>query len=69
MQATTTNLRHSRLNGKKIFLPLAILLHMLADTFPGLYQRGVVPLWTVEGWAAVWVLVILLIAGKLYSSA
>ena len=56
-------------NGKKIFLPLAILLHMLADTFPGLYQRGVVPLWTVEGWAAVWVLVILLIAGKLYSSA
>lgn len=56
-------------NGKKIFLPLAILLHMLADTFPGLYQRGVVPLWTVEGWAAVWVLMILLIAGKLYSSA
>ena len=56
-------------NGKKIFLPLAILLHMLADTFPGLYQRGVVPLWTVEGWAAVWALVILLIAGKLYSSA
>ena len=37
-------------NGKKIFLPLAILLHMLMDTFPALYQRGVVPLWAVEAY-------------------
>ena len=51
---------------KKAFLPLAILLHMAMDTFPALYQRGVLPLWSVEVWAAVWAAVILLIAGKLY---
>lgn len=53
-------------NGKKAFLPLAILLHMAMDTFPALYQKGVMPLWSVEVWAAVWVAVIVLIAGKLY---
>ena len=53
-------------SGKKRCLPLAILLHMLMDTFPALYQRGVLPLWTVEVWDAVWIAVIVLIAGKLY---
>ena len=53
-------------NGKKIFLPLAILLHMLMDTFPALYQRGVVPLWAVEAWAAFWAGLIVFIAVKLY---
>ena len=53
-------------NGKKAFLPLAILLHMAMDTFPALYQRGVMPLWSVEVWAAAWVAAIVLIAGKLY---
>lgn len=53
-------------NGKKAFLPLAILLHMAMDTFPALYQRGVMPLRSVEIWAAVWVAVIVWIAGKLY---
>ena len=53
-------------NAKKGFLTLAILLHMLADTFPALYQRGVLPLWAVEVWAAVWMAVIAVIAGKLY---
>lgn len=53
-------------NGKKIFLPLAILLHMAMDTLPALYQRGVVPLWSVEVWAAVWAVIIVLIAVKLY---
>ena len=53
-------------NGKKAFLPPAILLHMAMDTFPALYQRGVMPLWSVEVWAAVWVAVTVLIAGKLY---
>ena len=53
-------------NGKKAFLPLAILLHMAMDTFPALYQRGVMPLWSVEVWAAAWVAVTALIAGKLY---
>ncbi len=53
-------------NGKKVFLPLAILLHMAMDTFPALYQRGVMPLWAVEVWAAAWVAAIVLIAVRLY---
>ena len=53
-------------NGKKLYLPLAILLHMLMDTFPVLYQRGVLPLWTVEVWVTIWAVVIVFIAGKLY---
>ncbi len=39
---------------------------MAMDTFPALYQRGVMPLRSVEIWAAVWVAVIVWIAGKLY---
>ena len=53
-------------NAKKICLPMAIVLHMLADTFPALYQRGVLPLWAVEAWGAVWTVVIVFLAGKLY---
>ncbi len=53
-------------NRKKGYLPLAILLHMLLDTFPALYQRDVLPLWTVEVWTAIWAVVIVFIAGKLY---
>ncbi len=51
---------------KKICLPMAVLLHMLMDTFPALYQRGVVPLWAVEVWAVVWAAIVLFIAVKLY---
>ena len=54
------------INAKKGCLPAAIVLHMLMDTFPALYQRGLVPLWAVEVWVAVWTVVIILIAGKLY---
>lgn len=53
-------------NAGKACLPLAILLHMLMDTFPALYQRGLVPLWTVEVWAAAWTVVAVFIAVKLY---
>ena len=53
-------------NAKKVFLPLAVLLHMAVDTFPALYQRGAVPLWSVEVWAAAWTAVIVFIAVKLY---
>ena len=53
-------------NDKKVFLPVAILLHMLMDTFPALYQRGLVPLWSVEVWAAVWTAIVVFIAVKLY---
>ena len=53
-------------NAKKICLPAAILLHMLMDTFPALYQRSVVPLWAVEVWAALWTAIIIFIAVKLY---
>ena len=55
-------------NERKICLPLAILLHMLADIFPALYQRGLFPLWAVEVWVAFWTAVVLFIAGKLYRS-
>ena len=54
------------INAKKSYLPLAILLHMLMDTFPALYQRGVVPLWPVEVWAALCTAVIAFIALRLY---
>ena len=53
-------------NSKKLCLPMAIVLHMLADTFPALYQRSVLPLWAVEIWGAFWAGVIVFIAGKLY---
>lgn len=53
-------------NTKKICLPAAIILHMLMDTFPALYQRGVVSLWAVELWAAFWTAIIVFIAVKLY---
>ena len=54
------------INAKKSFLPAAILLHMLMDTFPALYQRGVIPLWAVEVWGALWTAIIVFIAVKLY---
>ena len=53
-------------NARKICLPLAIMLHMLMDTFPALYQRGLVPLWAVEVWAAVWAVIVVFLAVKLY---
>ena len=54
------------INAKKGCLPAAIVLHMLMDTFPALYQRGLVPLWAVEVWAAVWTAIVVFIAVKLY---
>ena len=54
------------INTKRICLPLASLLHMLMDTFPALYQRGVLPLWAVEVWGAFWAGIIVFIAVKLY---
>ena len=53
-------------SAKKICLPMAIVLHMLADTFPALYQRSVVSLWAVEIWVAFWTVVIVSIAIKIY---
>lgn len=53
-------------SARKGLLPLAILLHMLADTFPALYQRGVIHLWAVELWAALCSAVIVFIAVRLY---
>ena len=53
-------------NAKKGCLPLAILLHMAMDTFPALYQKGAIPLWSVEVWAALWTAVIVFIAVMYY---
>ena len=53
-------------SGEKRYLPLAIALHMLMDTFAALYQRGSVPLWSAEVWAAFWTAVSAFIAVRLY---
>ena len=57
---------YGAVNAKKAFLPLAVLLHMLLVTFPALYQRGAVPLWSVEVWAAFWAAATGFIAAGLY---
>ena len=57
---------YSVINAKMFWLLLAVGLHMLVDTFPVLYQRGVVPLWPVEVWAAFLTAIIVFIAVKLY---
>ncbi len=62
----TVTVYYGIINAKKIYLPMAILLHMLMDTFPALYQRGLVPLWSVEVWAAAWTAIVVFIAVKLY---
>ena len=54
------------INADKVCLPMAILLHMLMDTFPAMYQRGLVPLWAVEVWEAACTAAVVLIAVKLY---
>ncbi len=51
---------------KKGCLPCAVALHMLMDTFPALYQRGCVPLWSVELWAALCTAFVVTLAIKLY---
>ena len=51
---------------KKGYLPAAILLHMLADIFPALYQCGLVPLWSVELWGALFSALTVVVATKLY---
>ena len=51
---------------KKNCLPAAIGLHMLMDLFAALYQRSVVPIWSVEVWAALVTVVVIMIAMKLY---
>ena len=39
---------------------------MLVDTFPALYQRSVLPMWSVEVWGVIWAVIIGFIAVKLY---
>ena len=53
-------------NEKKLCLPAAIVLHMIADAFAALYQKGAMPLWAVEVWGVFWAAVITWIAVKLY---
>ncbi len=55
-------------NAKKASLPLAVLLHMVTDVFPALYQKGVVPLWSVEVWTALWTAVAVFIAAGIYGT-
>ena len=57
---------HGVIKAKRGFLLLAIILHMLMDTFPALYQKGMMPLWAVEVWGAFWTAVVMFIAIRLY---
>ena len=52
--------------GRKACLPLALLLHMLVDTFPAMYQKGLMPLWSVEVWILFWTAAILFLAVLFY---
>ena len=54
------------IKARKRYLPLAIVLHMLMDLFAAMYQRGVVPLWSVEVWAAFWTVTVVCLALRLY---
>ncbi len=56
---------HGVMNAKRGFLLLAIVLHMLMDTFPALYQRGIMPLWVVEVWVAFWTVFVVYIVVRL----
>ena len=62
----TVIVNYGVVSSRKLCLPIAIVLHMLADTFPALYQRGVLPLWAVEVWGAFWCIVIVSVAVRLY---
>ncbi len=53
-------------SGRKIWLPAAIALHMIADSFAALYQKGVVKIWAVEIWGVLWAGIIIFLAVKLY---
>ncbi len=57
---------HGVIKAKRGFLLLAIILHMLMDTFPALYQRGIMPLWVVEVWGILWSVVVVLLAKRVY---
>jgi len=57
---------HGVVKDRKVFLPLAICLHMVTDLFPAIYQRGLLPLWIVEVWVGAWSAVIACIAVRLY---
>ena len=54
------------IKARKRYLPLAIVLHMLMDLFAAMYQRGVVPLWSVEVWVAFWTVAVVCLALRLY---
>ena len=51
---------------KRYYFPLAILLHAALDFPVALYQRGHLPLWSVELYAAMFTLAVCLGAKKLY---
>ena len=65
--AQTVLVYYGVVKAKKGCLPTAIALHMLMDSFAALYQRGALPLWSVEVWAAACTAGIVFLAVKLYN--
>lgn len=52
---------------RKIYLPLAIVVHAVVDFLPCLYQRGIGSMWAVELWLLVSAVLLTLWGRKLYS--
>ncbi len=52
--------------GKKVYLPLAVLAHAMADLFPAMSQRGVVGPWATEAWLFAWAAVLVFWSVTLY---
>lgn len=57
---------YKSVTGKKKWLFLAVILHMMVDLFPAMYQRSLVPLFLSELWCALWAIIIAFITMKLY---
>lgn len=52
--------------GRRWYLLLAVLAHMVTDILPALAQRGAVGVWLTEGWVVICAVLITLWAVKLY---
>lgn len=57
---------HSVKQDRPRLLGAAVLLHMAVDLLPAMYQRGIVSLGLCEGWIALWTIIIILVARRLY---
>ena len=62
----TVTVYHGVQHNQHRYLFFAILLHMIVDTFPALYQRAAVSIIACELWMLVWAVLIALFAARQY---